>query len=982
LARTLEPEDRISHYRIVGPLGAGGMGEVYIAQDETLGRSVALKILPPRLVRNEERVRRFVTEAKSASSLNHPNIVTIYEIGHDEVKPARAGGADASGGGAGEAAGAGETGGAGEAVHFISMELVAGTTLDEKIHHERTDLRTLLGYLAQAAEGVAKAHQAGIVHRDLKPGNIMVSKDGFAKVLDFGLAKLTERGSISDAERTSAPTEAVATGAGVVMGTVGYMSPEQVQARTVDHRSDIFSLGCILYEAATRRRPFTGDSDVEVMHQIIKEKPPAVETLNPEVPGEVRRLIRRCLAKSPDQRFQSMKDLAIDLRELVEEWDTLSPSAPSGSTSGASSGSGAVAAVGASHGTIFWAAIVAAVVIGVGGLGFGLYALLGRGSPAGAGGSATGQDLRMSVLMSRDDLDSTALSGDGRYLAYVTVRDRKPSLNVRQVRTGSDVVILPGSETPITGLTFSPDGDYLYYLNRDPDSPNYSALFQVASLGGAPRKLIFDVDSAVSFASDGTRVCFRRGHPDTNSDGLMIAELETGKERELLRIKNPDGFEAAPVWSPDGRTIACAIQSNAGGVKSRLVLIDAETGKSAPLGTHTWLTIDTLGWMKDNQALLVSALEVSAGGAHQIYRVATPGGEVARLTNDLDGYTNLTLAADGSSVVANRRATVDNLWVARADTKQEAQPITFASGSAGSIDNLVPLPGGAAAFTAPKDNQVYLWRIDADGSNRRQLTSQGVFVINAEFAAGAGLVFTQVDSGASPLAHLWRIDPDGGGLRQLTEGNGERLIGLAPSGKALIFRHWDDPQSIWALKLDGTPPRKIVDGNAVAESLVSPDGTRVLTAVFENRNGRLYPRRRVIPIDGGEPVATFVLPPGAENLQWTPDGRGVTYVDKAEGWNLMRMTIPDGKPERLTNFPDGQVEDHRWSPDGSRIVVHRRLGQQTSVWMLKPGESKPTLIAEFKTGHLSRHYWAPDAPILYFTYGSSSQDVVMIAGIQ
>src|SRR6185369_13794206 len=233
-------------YRIVGPLGAGGMGEVYIARDETLDRSVALKILPPGLVRNDERVRRFVTEAKSASSLNHPNIVTIYEIGHDRVLSARPAGE--AGGAAGSAGAEGDS--AAEPVHYIAMELVAGETLDQKIHHEKTDLRTLLGWIAQAAEGIAKAHAAGIVHRDLKPGNIMISKDGFAKVLDFGLAKLTERG-VTDAERTSAPTQAVATGAGVVMGTVGYMSPEQVQARSVDHRSDIFSLGCILYEAAT-----------------------------------------------------------------------------------------------------------------------------------------------------------------------------------------------------------------------------------------------------------------------------------------------------------------------------------------------------------------------------------------------------------------------------------------------------------------------------------------------------------------------------------------------------------------------------------------------------------------------------------------------------------------------------------------------------------------------------------------------------------
>jgi len=312
--RTLKPGDEISRYRVVGPLGAGGMGEVYLAQDQSLERNVALKVLPPELVRSEERVRRFVLEAKSASSLNHPNIVTIYEIGHADVSSS------------------GETGSS--AVHFISMELVTGKTLSALIHEEKTDLRTLLGWLAQCADGLAKAHAAGIVHRDLKPGNIMVSADGFAKVLDFGLAKLTEKRA-TDPELTSAATVAAdATGAGVVLGTTGYMSPEQVQGKPVDPRSDIFSFGAILYEATTGRRPFAAESSVETMHRILNDKPPPVEELNPKAPAELRRLIRRCLAKNPEQRLQSMKDLALELREIVEEFDTLSASTGSGTHSG------------------------------------------------------------------------------------------------------------------------------------------------------------------------------------------------------------------------------------------------------------------------------------------------------------------------------------------------------------------------------------------------------------------------------------------------------------------------------------------------------------------------------------------------------------------------------------------------------------------------------------------------------------------------
>ena len=945
MSRTLQPEDRISHYRIVGPLGAGGMGEVYIARDETLERSVALKILPPDLVRNDERVRRFVTEAKSASSLNHPNIVTIYEIGQDR------------------------------GLHFMTMELVVGETLDRKIHDEKADLRTLLGFIAQAAEGIAKAHAAGIVHRDLKPGNIMVSKDGFTKVLDFGLAKLTERAGISDAERTSAPTQVAATGAGVVMGTVGYMSPEQVQAKSVDHRSDIFSLGCILYEAATRRRPFVADSDIEVMHLILKEKPPPVEDLNPEVPGEVRRLVRRCLAKSPEQRFQSMKDLAIDLRELTEEWDTLSTSTPSGRT--AVSGPGAAAGTGRRRANL---AAIAAVVVGLAGAGFGLYAVLNRG--AGAGGAAVTalQDLRMSALLSRDDLFESVLSSDGRYLAYVTFRDRTTSLKVRQVRTGSDVVIVPEIEQRINGIAFSRDGDYLYYLNQDPGSPNYQALFQVPSLGGTPRRLVFDVDSAPTFSPDGKRACFRRGLLNEGADSLVVVDLDTLKERTLVRVEGQE-FAAPPAWSPDGRTLAAGVQENAGGLKISVVTYDADSGKSATIVRPFWVNIDRVGWMPDGKAILATAIDPSSGSAHQVYRIAYPDGSMLRMTSDLDGYTNLSMAADGSAT-AIRRVTVDNLWVARPDSKQEPQAITFASGSASSILSLQPLPGGAVAFTAPRDNRVYLWRVDADGSNRRQITSQGAFVFNVEYADHAGVVFAQVDPDEKVVAHVWRVDPDGGGLRRLTDGHGEEVVALSPKGDWFAYQPWDDAKrSILIRRIEGGEPRKL-ESNSGERAQFSPDGRRLLYATLDQIEGRFYPRRRILNVEDGREETSFLLPPGAQDHQWSPDGRSITYVDRGRGWNLMRRPLPEGEPIPVTSFTDGQVVDHNWSRDGSRMVLHRRVGSRDSLWMLPAGAKEPTLIAEFKTGRLARHLWAPDAPVLYFTYGNSTQDVVLISGMK
>ena len=283
----------LSHYRIVSKIGAGGMGEVYLAQDTKLDRKVALKLLPAELASNRDRMGRFVREAKSAAALNHPNIATIYEVGESD------------------------------GLIFIAMEFIDGVTLREKIHREQTELRKLLRYLQHAAEGLAKAHSSGIVHRDLKPDNIMITRDGHAKVLDFGLAKLTEPTPLPGSESSEVATAVMPQHStpGAIMGTVGYMSPEQAQGKTkeIDQRSDIFSFGCILFEAATGKKPFEGDSVVRSLHMTIYEQPPAIAELNPVAPTELQRIVRRCLAKDADERYQSIKEVAIELKGLRRE---------------------------------------------------------------------------------------------------------------------------------------------------------------------------------------------------------------------------------------------------------------------------------------------------------------------------------------------------------------------------------------------------------------------------------------------------------------------------------------------------------------------------------------------------------------------------------------------------------------------------------------------------------------------------------------
>src|SRR6266542_905893 len=299
---------KLGGYEIRSKLGAGGMGEVYLAQDTKLDRKVALKILPAELAANQDRMRRFVQEAKAAAALNHPNIAHIYEIGESE------------------------------GTNFIAMEFVDGETLREKAHPGNSELKVLLKFLHQVAQGLAKAHASGIVHRDLKPDNIMITRDGHAKILDFGLAKLimSEPPAVAGglnlndnlsatADRSDKAEEATAmmpvqhSTPGIVMGTVGYMSPEQAQAKPVDQRSDIFSFGCLLYEAVTGRKAFAGDSVVDTLHKIIHDPAPAITDFNPAASPELQRVIRKCLAKEPEKRYQTIRDTANDLEELIEE---------------------------------------------------------------------------------------------------------------------------------------------------------------------------------------------------------------------------------------------------------------------------------------------------------------------------------------------------------------------------------------------------------------------------------------------------------------------------------------------------------------------------------------------------------------------------------------------------------------------------------------------------------------------------------------
>ncbi|HEX3143656.1 MAG TPA: protein kinase, partial [Pyrinomonadaceae bacterium] len=473
---TLPPGTKLGRYEIRSKLGEGGMGEVYLARDAQLGRDIALKILTADVAHDPQRLHRFLQEARAAAALSHPNIAHIYEIGE-----------------------------ANEA-HFIAMEYVEGESLDKKIAGRPLRLSEQLDYAIQIADALDEAHARGIIHRDIKSSNIMVTARRGVKVLDFGLAKVSTPAGVTDRTSNSELATRVKTTPGIVMGTVNYMSPEQALGREVDQRSDIFSLGVVLYEMATGRLPFSGDTVTETIDRIAHSQPEAIGRLNYDVPPELEVVIKKALRKDREDRYQKIHDLLVDLRELKRETDLaagLERSTPPASrsveiptqiydSSAIASQTSALPAAATApitqHPTssaeyiageikrnrkpigIAVAAIVVVGVIGAGVLGLWLYNSA-RGSSGSDRKSSRASNMKITRLTANGKTENAAISPDGKTVVYVLKEGAQKSLWIRQVATSSNVQIVPPSEANITRETFSPDGNYIYYQAFDKQNP-------------------------------------------------------------------------------------------------------------------------------------------------------------------------------------------------------------------------------------------------------------------------------------------------------------------------------------------------------------------------------------------------------------------------------------------------------------------------------------------------------------------------------
>jgi serine/threonine protein kinase/Tol biopolymer transport system component len=895
--RTLDAGTMVGRYRVTSQLGAGGMGEVYLARDESLDRSIALKILPPDLVRNEERVRRFVQEAKSASSLSHPHIVTIYEIGQAEVNDPSAGSGQAMPG------------------HYIAMELVSGRTLKDLIHTDKADLRTLVRYLAQAADGLAKAHAAGLVHRDLKPENIMVTSDGFAKVLDFGLAKLVEQGPAGGETATAFGSP---TGAGMILGTVGYMSPEQAQGKSLDARSDIFSFGCVLYEAATRRRPFQADSDVETLHQILKDQPAPVEEIDPNVPGELRRLIRKCLAKTPERRLQSMKDLALDLVDLDETWDTLSVSTGSGMTT--------TSAIGAADVTSRSRLIpIAAFVVGLAGIAFGLWQWLpGRN----ASSSALSSPLEVTTVARITDMTGAVMSADGRFLAYTINQAGRHSVMVRQTATSQDLVVVPPQEGFLYAAAVAPDSSYVYFASASPGDTS-PGLFRVPAVGGPPRRIL-EGAFEVALSADGSRLVAitQPADPQLREASVVIANADGTEFRTLATVNG--GSLYAPAWSPDGRHVVASVKRD-GTPFETLTAFSTSDGTEQAIGDGAW-EIYSIVWPADGDTLVVAASDESIPGSPvQLWEVSWPDGAARRITSDTNSYFGpIVSSADGRTITTALVRSDRSLYSAPADRLDQA---TRLSGDV--PGNLTPLRDGRLLYQISVRGESALWTMAPDGTGRQRLTPERLQNIGGESAAvQADVIVFATSDDQEQTVRWWRMDSSGGSLAEVVFESQVSSVTLSPDGAHVYFRKRDPATrralpEIWRRPIAGGAEELVGDTRKAGVPTFSPDGRLFYrgpgTADATGGSSEATRQFEILDVASGRVIRTLSAPTFFGFLKWAPMSDALLGPRQVDGaMNIWRLPIDGGPFSQLTRFGPNQLSGiYAYTADGKRLLFLR-----------------------------------------------------------
>ena len=845
------------------------MGVVYKARDLHLGRFIALKILPSEKISDSERERRFVREAKAASALNHPNIVTIYDTNSASD------------------------------CYFIAMEYIEGQSLDRLIPRKGMRLSDVLRYGVQIADALACAHRAGIVHRDLKPANVMVTDRGLLKVVDFGLAKLTER----NADYTGASGETVTdksdsvTEEGYIVGTLAYMSPEQAEDKPLDGRSDVFSMGCVLYEMVTGKRAFHGETKLRTLSAILTHEPPRISDLAENVPPELERVVSRCLRKDVERRFQGMADLKIALEELKEE-----------------SESGRLVSVRQRKPEQYSRPVVLITALAVLILGIvsALWLLLRhpKATPPRELSHPT------AVTSYRGTEENATLSPDGRQVAF--------SGNVESPDNYDIYVKFIGSDPPLR-LThdpdwdqrpvWSPDGRWIAFVR----SGKSSKLILISPLGGGER-VIAEAErlTAVSWTSDSKNVLATVGDGWAGTANLVTIAIDNGERKQLLH-------QVASAWlSHDGRQLALA-RGPLGAAKLYVAPVSAELhlGEPRPLQWAEGQQFGGCAWTRGDHELVCSVRKASAN-LPNLWRIDTEKPSAPELIPFTEGAWDPVIPASGDRLVFDISKVSWDVWRAiRPEHARAARaPARFAASTKADLVPQYSPDGSRIAFLSSRSGQLQVWVGTADGSNLRPLTS--LSSVNPEMPRwspdGKSLVFVRDHE-------IYTIDGSGGVPQHISAA--ARMNALTPSyshdGKSILFASDRSGRSeIWRISATGGQAAQVTkDGGTMP--LESPDGKLL---VYLKLVGSIY-EVRAMPVDGGaervlltSALGDLIGPPqlafaagGLFYIRYeNPDlPTAIDYLDFKTG--LTRRVITTDAPQRM-----GHGSGFSVSPDGRSFL--------------------------------------------------------------